>query len=83
MGRKYTHRNTVHPQPEPTMTHFRSVAFGQQLMSLALAALVTAGVLVSLEAKADSQHAAVMAQSQQASPTRLQATAAAHCDQRG
>ena len=65
------------------MTHFRSVAFGQQLMSLALAALVTSGVLVSLEAKADSQHAAVMAQSQQASPARLQATAAAHCDQRG
>lgn len=62
------------------MTHFRSVAFGQQLMSLALAALVTAGVLVSLEAKADSQHAAVLAQSQ---PASMQATAPAHCNQRG
>ena len=50
------------------MTPYRTLAIGHQLLSLALAALVTSGVLASLEAQANGQHAdaAQMAQVQAA-----------------
>ncbi len=38
----------------------RLLPLGQQLFSLALAALVTAGVLLSLGAQADQQHAGAL-----------------------
>ena len=46
------------------MTSLKTIAPLQQLAALAIAALLTSGVLVSLGAQADTQHAAALASAQ-------------------